>query len=106
MNYYKFFSVNYIKKNKLLFNTILFFDIFLQLIFIPIFIFLILFLIVFFRSKNNKKFFFGPEPIINNKYWANSLKEKNFQAETWVVGYFSQINKSSCHILIKFNFYF
>ena len=95
MNYYKFFSVNYIKKNKLLFNTILFFDIFLQLIFIPIFIFLILFLIVFFRSKNNKKFFFGPEPIINNKYWANSLKEKNFQAETWVVGYFSQINKSS-----------
>lgn len=47
---------------------------------------------IFMRKKPNK-IIFGTTPILNNKYWANALKEIGLEAETLMSSYYSRINK-------------
>jgi len=43
---------------------------------------------IIFRSRKKKKVIFGTTPIINNKYWCQSLKEIGIEAETLMSGYY------------------
>ena len=85
---------NFLKK-KTIVRLILIFDFFFQIIFSPLFFLIFVFSIFFCKSKHKQRFFFGPVSVLNNKYWANSLKKNGFKAESWVIGIFDNINKSS-----------
>ena len=39
------------------------------------------------------RFLFGPNPLINNKYWAIAMRANGYKAESWVWNYFQNINK-------------
>lgn len=63
---------------------------------------LLLFISVFFARwiRRIKKYhlkkprlFFGPIPLINNKYYALALRKKNYRCQTVMNSYFSSINK-------------
>lgn len=95
----------------LIFKTLRFiFKIISKIIFLKIPVFglihilslLFLFITVFFARWIRKfkkchlkkpRLFFGPIPLINNKYYALALRKKNFKCETVMMGYFSTINK-------------
>lgn len=46
-----------------------------------------------FKIFKKDKIIFGTHPIINNKYWAECLKNKGYKAETFMYSYYSTINK-------------
>ncbi len=63
-------------------------------------IFLIIYCIILFikkitkkKKKNSPRLIWGPNPIINNKYWSNALKKRNFISITLMKNYFNSINK-------------
>lgn len=58
--------------------------------------FIVLYLI--FTPKKNKKVIWGPTPMINYKYWSESLKEIGYDSETVVNGVYNIHNKSDFDI--------
>lgn len=54
---------------------------------------LTIFIKVINSKKGNKKVIFGTTPILNNKYWSDSLKNIDIDSETLMKTYFGNINK-------------
>lgn len=79
----------------------------IDLFFLPIFI--LLWLISYFlhklKSKQDKpRLVFGPDPIINNKYWSMAMKEQGYESKTIVFDYYA-INKKDDFDMYYNNFY-
>lgn len=69
---------------------------FLELVFIPFFLILYLLVIIIKKKpgKNNMpRLVWGADPIINNKYCSESLKEAGYNSKTLMNGFYSSINK-------------
>ena len=43
--------------------------------------------------NNDPRLIWGPTSLINNKYWSNALKKKDFQSQTLMKNYYSIFNK-------------
>jgi glycosyltransferase involved in cell wall biosynthesis len=50
-------------------------------------------LLKYFLKNTNRKIIFGTTPILNNKYWAEALREIGYETETLMETYYSAINK-------------
>lgn len=75
-----------IKKVIIFLSDVLFLPFILSLLFVTYFLFK-------FKSKQDKpRLVFGPDPIINNKYWSMAMKEQGYKSKTIVFEYYS-INK-------------
>jgi glycosyltransferase involved in cell wall biosynthesis len=48
---------------------------------------------LFLNTTNKPRIFWGPVPLMNNKYWSNALKEIGYKSDTVMNGFYSQINK-------------
>ncbi len=52
------------------------------------------FFVRFFNKRNDKKrLVWGSTPIINNKYYSNSMREIGYVSETYTIDYYNNINK-------------
>lgn len=49
----------------------------------------------FVNRKIPKRLFWGPVPIINNKYWSNAMRQAGFFSKTFMLEYYASINKRS-----------
>ena len=80
--------------------------IFFILIF-PLF-FLIYFFIILIKIYKKKRkipnLIWGPEPLINNKYWSDALSKKGFKSETLMESYYASIHKESDYNKYTYNF--
>lgn len=55
------------------------------------------------RDADNQKYIFGFDPLINNKYWAEMLKEQGLNADSVVMGTHSiNTNKDFDHVIQTF----
>lgn len=69
---------------------------FLEIIFFPFFIIFFILIILLKRKKNVfelPRLLWGIDPIISNKYWSESLKQKGYFSKTIMNGFYSSINK-------------
>lgn len=46
-------------------------------------------------SSKNARLVWGPSPIINNKYWSNSMKAAGYKSQTFMMMYSASINKQN-----------
>lgn len=87
-----------IKKVIIFLSDVLFLPFILSLLFVTYFLFK-------FKSKQDKpRLVFGPDPIINNKYWSMAMKEQGYKSKTIVFEYYS-INKKEDFDIYYNDFY-
>jgi hypothetical protein len=68
----------------------------LEIILCPFFFIAFTVLVLFKRKRNDTelpRLLWGADPIINNKYWSESLKAKGYVSKTLMTDYYSSINK-------------
>jgi hypothetical protein len=69
---------------------------YLELLILPLL--LLIYIVIVCLKKSNKhaklpRLIWGADPIISNKYWSDSLKEKGYVSKTLMTGFYSSINK-------------
>ncbi|MFM2062303.1 MAG: hypothetical protein RLZZ507_1973 [Cyanobacteriota bacterium] len=64
-----------------------------EIIISPLIIIFIFIVAISSKKSNNPKLFWGPVPIMNNKYWSLALAQKGFISKTVMLEYFSSINR-------------
>ena len=67
----------------------------LSICFLPIAFICALIVRLKFKRTNRPRLVWGSTPIINNSYWSRAMQDAGFDSETFVINFFSKINKRS-----------